>query len=1152
MNSKAIFLGNTKLQTESAEVSGEFVDIDGEKFYKLSNYNQMPDFFMSIVSHSDHWMFISSNGSLTAGRKNRDNALFPYYSSDKIDDYKNLTGSKTWFLVNINEKTFLWEPFTEESEKAYRIERNLYKSVFGNKIIFEEINKDLYTRFSYGWYNSERFGFIRKSKLEYFGDKTVTIEVLDGIRNILPHGVDYTFQNEYSNLLDAYKKNELLKESGLGLFMLSSIPVDRAEPSEALKATTVWSHGCTNDKRIIISDRQIANFKRGLSIENEFDVRASRGAYFLNDRFRFHSKAQEEWLMAAEINQDSSAVANLNHFILTGENIAEQVENDIVTGTLQLKKIVSKADGLQTGNEELSCTRHFSNTLFNVMRGGIFPTNYIIDIIDFKRFARHTNKSNYTQFEDWYSKLPAQIQYPELVQLASETGNPIVERISYEYLPLTFSRRHGDPSRPWNRFSIETKNQDGTPKLSYEGNWRDIFQNWEALAVSFPEFVEGIITKFLNASTADGYNPYRITSEGIDWETPDPHDPWAYIGYWGDHQIIYLQKLLELSDKYHPGKLENLMHREIFVYANVPYKIKPFGEMVQNPQETIEFDHALNKKIIAHTELTGSDGRLLYSHTGSVCHGNLIEKILATLLAKLSNFVPDAGIWLNTQRPEWNDANNALVGNGVSMVTLYYLRRFLSFWQNNFSQTNLKEVAISSELGELLNKITATFESHIENVELGFSDKTRYSFVESLGFAGSQYRKTIYENSFSGQRVTVSFETLLNFTELGIKYIDQSIRNNKRDDGLYHAYNLISFKENSISVQHLYEMLEGQVAVLSSGFLKVTESLHVLESLKRSKMFRHDQYSYLLYPDRQLPRFVEKNNIPESLVKKSELLRKLIDDNDKSIVDIDITGNYHFNGAFRNAKLLSETLRKLDPEKYCRLVELETGKILSIYESVFNHKSFTGRSGTFYGYEGLGSIYWHMVSKLLLAVQECFFRGTREGADIQTLNKLKDHYFEIKAGIGLYKTPALYGAFPTDPYSHTPQNAGVKQPGMTGQVKEDFISRLGELGIAVSNGELGFNTALLNRNEMLKSNKHFEFFDVDGELQQLELKNGQLGFTFCQVPVNYSLSDVNMVTITFQNGTQKSFDGLKLNAELSTLVFNRTGEIRRIEVQVID
>jgi hypothetical protein len=126
---------------------------------------------------------------------------------------------------------------------------------------------------------------------------------------------------------------------------------------------------------------------------------------------------------------------------------------------------------------------------------------------------------------------------------------------------LTFSRRHGDPSRPWNRFSIETKNPDGSVKYYYEGNWRDIFQNWEALCYSFPGFTEGIISKFVNSSTIDGYNPYRIMRDGMDWEVPEPDDPWAYIGYWGDHQIIYLQKLLELSFNFHPGKLARLAHQ---------------------------------------------------------------------------------------------------------------------------------------------------------------------------------------------------------------------------------------------------------------------------------------------------------------------------------------------------------------------------------------------------------------------------------------------------------------------------------------------------------------------------------------------------------------------------------------------------------------
>ena len=86
-------------------------------------------------------------------------------------------------------------------------------------------------------------------------------------------------------------------------------------------------------------------------------------------------------------------------------------------------------------------------------------------------------------------------------------------------MPLKFSRRHGDPSRPWNKFSINTKNEDGSKILDYQGNWRDIFQNWEALAHSYPEFMENMIHKFLNATTFDGYNPYRVTKDGFDWET---------------------------------------------------------------------------------------------------------------------------------------------------------------------------------------------------------------------------------------------------------------------------------------------------------------------------------------------------------------------------------------------------------------------------------------------------------------------------------------------------------------------------------------------------------------------------------------------------------------------------------------------------------
>ena len=1148
MNRRSIYLGNALLRSHESKVEGNFVEMEHEKFYKISNCNLMPDFFMTIVSDSDHWMFISSNGALSAGRKDRNNALFPYYTVDKIHDSKGITGSQTYLLVNKADKTYLWEPFTAESEKIYSIQRNIYKSIYGNKIIFEEINADLGVGFRYGWYNSEKFGFIKKSLISNYNSTPVTIDVLDGIKNLLPNGVDFDFQNAFSSLLDAYKKCELLRESKLGLYMLSSIPVDRAEPSESLKATTVWSSGLSHDSKILISNHQVENFKRGLELETETDIRATRGAYYINASLSLGKDESKEWMIVAEINQQSIDVVNLSNAIKTNGNIKKLVEADIEKGTLNLKKIVAQADGMQISSDELSNARHFSNTLFNVMRGGIFMNNYSLDKVDLVHFVGQINQEISAKYKNWLNQLPETINYIELIRHAESTGDFDLVRICSEYLPLTFSRRHGDPSRPWNQFSIETKNADGSVKLNYQGNWRDIFQNWEALSLSYPEFIEGMISKFLNATTADGYNPYRVTRQGIDWECPDPHDPWAYIGYWGDHQIIYLQKFLELSDAFHPGTLDDLLKKEIFVYANVPYRIKSYPDIVKNPKDTIVFDFDLNDKIKALIQKSGADGVLLRGAGQEIYKVNLTEKILVTLLAKLSNFIPEAGIWLNTQRPEWNDANNALVGNGVSMVTLYYLRRFLEFWNQRFNASESNEIAISEEVGIFFDKVFTLFSENTALLKTGFSDADRRYFADILGEAGSDYRNTVYQTSFSGRKMLIQVKALSEFTKLALDYMDQSIKVNKREDGLYHAYNLVLFSSQGVTIRHLYEMLEGQVAVLSSGYLSVAESLGVLNALKQSSMFRSDQYSYLLYPDRQLPLFSQKNNIPAGKVLESKLLSQLVASSDSSIISKDDLGNFHFDGSFRNAEVLEKALNRLESAGYGKLLAEEKEMILALYEDTFDHKSFTGRSGTFYGYEGLGSIYWHMVSKLLLATQECFFRGIKEGSDPVVSGKIKDHYFEIKAGIGLNKSPELYGAFPTDAYSHTPGNAGAQQPGMTGQVKEDFISRMREIGMQIQDGEIKFQTSLLNPGELLTQANTFEYFNLKGENQQVKLQPGQLAFTICQVPVVYSISHDDKIVVTFADGKQTLITGGAMGKALSAKVFERTGEIALIEV----
>jgi hypothetical protein len=285
-------------------------------------------------------------------------------------------------------------------------------------------------------------------------------------------------------------------------------------------------------------------------------------------------------------------------------------------------------------------------------------------------------------------------------------------------------------------------------------------------------------------------------------------------------------------------------------------------------------------------------------------------------------------------------------------------------------------------------------------------------------------------------------------------------------------------------------------------------------------------------------------------LKASKLLQKLIEDDNEKIVSLDKNGNCHFNGTFRNSAVLSSAIDQLNSGSYAQLVESGKQEVLDIYEEMFDHKSFTGRSGTFYGYEGLGSIYWHMVSKLLLATQECYFRGVKEEVDPAITGKIKDHYYEIKAGIGLYKSPSLYGAFPTDPYSHTPAHAGAQQPGMTGQVKEDFIARMKELGLHIIDGQIVFNTSLMNPYEQIIQDKIFEYYDLKGKRQQISLTAGQLAFTYCQVPVVYTFWDNEQLWVSFKNGQRRSFKNKVIDKQTSALIFGRTDEITRIDLVI--
>jgi len=449
-------------------------------------------------------------------------------------------------------------------------------------------------------------------------------------------------------------------------------------------------------------------------------------------------------------------------------------------------------------------------------------------------------------------------------------------------------------------------------------------------------------------------------------------------------------------------------------------------------------------------------------------------------------------------------------------------------------------VLISDELLNCFNRMNATLSESRSMTSGRISNAQRRSILDGLGIAASEFRQKIYQENFSGHKSPLKLKDLSAFVDVALEHLEHSIKANKRSDGLYHAYNLMTVEPNGgIEITELPEMLEGQVAVLSSGLLNSAESLEVLDALKASALFRDDQYSYVLYPNKSLPRFLDKNNIDPKALAGSKLLTQLVEEKHGDIVTQDCLGGFHFNGNLHNVNALRAALSAL-PDAYESLVTSEQKQIEAIYEGIFNHKSFTGRSGTFFGYEGLGSIYWHMVSKLRLAAFEVTKSAVEQANAPELVGQLFNHYFEINAGIGAHKSPELYGAFPTDPYSHTPGGKGAQQPGMTGQVKEDLLCRFGELGVRVSSGQLHFDRALMHREEFLTEGATFDYVDVKQQWQTIELTAESLVYTVCQVPIVHKRGDQAAIEITLTDGRTERVDGLTLSRELSSKIFRRS------------
>jgi hypothetical protein len=1090
-------------------VVGKFVSPE-DLTYQIEGTENIEPFFMTMAGDGDLWAFISSNGSLTAGRRDSEGSFFPYETVDKIHNRWESIGPRTWIRIKLDDGSFrLWEPFSARIQKDPPV-RSISKDSIGSKLAFHEIDPVTKSEFSYSW-SFSKLGLVREVRFQR-GKNCGEVEIIDGLLGLLPPGVTNQLQNQFSVLADAYKWNEIHADGRLGVYTLYAQIWDRAEPKESLQALTVWSSGDPSDQ-VSLSIDAVKKFVEGQGFQGELLTRGQVGC-FLEYR-NINKRNEAEWIQVVDGPHSQSQVANLKDKILSGEYNSKLVKHSISENRLGLINLLSNADYFQKSKDLMAVAHHQANVLFNIKRGGVFSSGTLIDVSDFLDFVKTWNHNIFKKYETSLKKLGVELPRRQVEGFVLSTKDNQFERLFREYLPLSFSRRHGDPSRPWNKFFIKVVDENGKRVLNYQGNWRDIFQNWEALAWSWPEYLDGFITKFLSAITLDGYNPYRIGRNGLDWEVPEPENPWSNIGYWGDHQLIYLLKFLEMSKSIRPGLLENFWNKSMFATANVPYRLANFESTYVNPRETVSFDFDLNSMIEDRVTQIGSDGRLVLDHDGNPLLQTFAEKILTILLVKVGNLIPGVGIWLNTQRPEWNDANNALVGFGASVVSLAYLHRFVKFVLTFVD--SMSDFSVRVESQQYMEKQTQLFLDW--QPDISSDSKKRFAFVRQMGLLSEDWRNALYADGV-GERQACSKDSLKLYLTKVLEIVADTLAKQRRDDGLWHSYNLISLEKESIGVSYLYPMLEGQVAILSSGYLDSNSGLDLLKSLRNSDLYDVQRNTYLLYPDRHLLWFLEKNKIDDS-TRQLKIIQKAEKENFTELVQSDPDGTLRFAANLSNRSDLEILLNRLAkvPE-WKDLVISEGQQLAERYELVFHHKEFTGRSGAMFAFEGLGSVYWHMVSKLLLAVQENLWNAFDKSLDFKPW---VDAYKDIREGLGYHKTPDKYGAFPFDPYSHTPLGRGAQQPGMTGQVKEEILTRWGELGLRWKSGELVIQPILLDKGEFGDS----------------------LSFFYRRIPFTISPGTKNTIEVETQTNTRRD---VSLSLTREEVEMMEEGKIKKVQI----
>lgn len=753
------------------------------------------------------WCFYVNRGQgiCSFGVENKAGAIMEFYPAHQAYRNTPMTGYRTFMKVN----GAYAEPFSCPDQ-----EHTMVSGMNELLLTCRDEGKGIETRVTYFVLPGERLAaLVRKVEITNLGQSAADIQLLDGVPELLPYGLNMHSIKVMTQTAQAWMQAENTDEP----VVFFKVRASMEDSSDVTEVTGVrYAAACTADGRalrVLCEPRHVFGYRSDLAVpagfmEKDWDAFLAEAectqnmlpAAFAADRFTLQpGETHTHYMLIGEAESKARARAMCAKLLVPGALEAKHRDAVQLTDTL-----TARIDTV-TGNPvfDAYCRQTY---LDNLLRGGMPCT------------------------------LPG-------------------GKLTYLY-----SRKHGDPERDYNEFRVRAEYYS-----QGNGNFRDVNQNRRCDVMFDPATGDRNVHQFFDLLQADGYNPlvveciaFRLKEESRDAMlalVPEESKKWAHMlfaapftpgelrmraedwlpdaaaaevffarvlenseqtvsaafgeGYWSDHWTYNLDQIESYTSVF-PDLEKDLL------YADDSYTWYYSGMCIlPRAKRYRETARGLRQYNYLYSVQNPFSLPCLTDAEGHVMHANLMEKLVS--LAAVKAATPDMdgiGIEMEGGKPGWYDALNGLPGlMGSSVAEMAETARLIRYILEK-TEAYAMPVSLMREVSDLLQGAGRIY----------MQEKDAFTRWQCLSDLREQYRSRI-EKCVLGEKVTLSADEVKQLFTAMLAVIESGLERGRVENGglypTYFAYAAEEYEHTAEGIRitrarriKMPDFLEGQVRAL--------------------------------------------------------------------------------------------------------------------------------------------------------------------------------------------------------------------------------------------------------------------------------------------------------------------------------------------------